>query len=254
MFGEFYKLTFQMVSVIHYNNYTTNSTDGTDCTKCRVPFTDWMRWMRPKDSIFMHYRHDVDEDDIIMNKYRYILIPYENLMFVNIQLGLQEENQLYLYAVCRFWADAVTQTVHIEACSCYTIQYDENTLRYESTFGNNSLFETIYARFCGSLNSIVCPFFGNDWKCSVLKNTLCVSDKEWRTAEDAEYYMVCKVLTNPEKSGVYGTFSFEDIQNNASRLIQSTFRGWKARNTYRFNPNTTLGRHLIMKMFYDLLK
>lgn len=40
----------------------------------------------------------------------------------------------------------------------------------------------------------------------------------------------------------------------AATLIQAVFRGWKARMQFRFNPQTSLGKWIILKQFYDLIE
>ena len=42
--------------------------------------------------------------------------------------------------------------------------------------------------------------------------------------------------------------------HEAAALIQAAFRGWKVRHAYRYDPGNCLGRHLVLKMFDDLLQ
>ena len=42
--------------------------------------------------------------------------------------------------------------------------------------------------------------------------------------------------------------------HEAAAKIQAAFRGWKVRHMYRYDPENRLGRHLVLKMFNDLLQ
>lgn len=42
--------------------------------------------------------------------------------------------------------------------------------------------------------------------------------------------------------------------HKAAALIQAAFRGWKVRHKHRYDPSNRLGRHLVLKMFDDLLQ
>jgi IQ calmodulin-binding motif len=44
-----------------------------------------------------------------------------------------------------------------------------------------------------------------------------------------------------------------DRYNRAATRLQATWKGWLARRDYRYNPYTTLGRHLVLRDFEDLL-
>lgn len=43
-------------------------------------------------------------------------------------------------------------------------------------------------------------------------------------------------------------------ETDASVTIQSSWKGWKDRMTYRFDPNTSLGKHILLREFAEIKK
>lgn len=151
-------------------------------------------------------------------------------------------------AYCRVEIDENAKTVRIVQCSCESTNFDDDIVPAPSGVGSLALFkECIDHMQPGFFTDIMANFFGDGWQ-------VLLDDPETNTTTvDMDEVPIVQEWINKlpsEMTSPYIIGHFEhDPKYTAASKIAAAFRGWKVRMKYRFDPNTTLGKHLVMTMF-----
>jgi hypothetical protein len=193
-----------------------------------------------------------------------------------IHLSFEGDDNYTLNAIMYIEVDATAKFVSVVKASCE--YHDRSTWWCDHVFGGLRLLARHLEMFdkYNILDKIAKHIFGNDWKCECCINEhtppteherILYENEELEQFESDRYKhfdvdMVKRVeyfqelisidLTGPgpwgKTIGVYDT----SLEIHAATKIQATFKGWKARKQFRFDPKTSLGKFCIEHMFREL--
>ena len=203
-----------------------------------TPFQHWKEMARPDNAIIIHEGH------MTCDEYTFALIPGRKLLYVHL---LFEYNEME--AVLAYHLDESTKTMFIDACTANSDTFDETIVNLPSGIGGADLFERVFTSFFTSLTSLVDSFFGVDWKCELTDDCATrVAQNVFDEIANLTKHTLMNIGRMNYTIGVYDNTTEEA----ASSRIAAAFRGWKDRMKYRFDPHTTLGRHLAMYLFLTM--
>lgn len=202
----------------------------------KTPFQEWLDRKNP-DAIFKYSKHYGYVD------HWYIYFePAKDLIYI------QGDHDYYTVdIIATLIVDRETKTVKIDRIFCENLNHWPEMFVHPTPLdgvGGISRYKQNMDFFKGymmeeiSLDHAVKMFFG-DWKL-VIPMTRPFLDNAKDLVKDY------KDVTG-EWDRVVGTFTLD--KNKAATIIQKYYRGWKVRLKICYDPETTLGKYLIMKMF-----
>ena len=207
--------------------------DDTDVSS--EPYADWLACCSIRDSAFMFSKRCLND------RMYTVFVPAMNIMYMNIQLEYWIMEAFFLVNLCH-----EKNIVNFTACSCSADNLWQETYP-ASPHGQGSI--AFFKRCMRSLTSdftkyMVHPFLGDTWKINMRSAVRSEVLLETQNAfnEMQEHFTVFKY------NSVIGHFD-DTRELAAATKIKATFRGWRERMKYRFNPYTTLGQHLALKLY-----
>ncbi len=194
------------------------------------PYDDWVSRCKPQCAAFVY--SDYSHDDVLRLTY----LPYESL--VHVALSSLDDP---IDAILRLKVDYVEKTIRVVEALC------DNR-----SGGGLQIFVKAIDIFTEKVifGNIVKEMFGDDW-CIIVDKGNGLFDA---TMFDRVRYF--RRLLSVHNTGPWNkTIGIYDVglEVNAATRIQSAFRGWRARIEFRFDPNTTLGKYCVEKMFQEVL-
>lgn len=203
------------------------------------PYADWVKRGRPENTTFRYTHHgwrDVQVFAYMPNNGTLLVINTGGEVQLRAELSLSvDEENMTLYATAA-------------SCECRNEGYGTLPNTYVSDFpdgkGGIYMMRKAFAYRHIHLDLVAHMFFGADWRFALLPLvSLPQVPEALRTAVKE---------SSDSMAWVYGPWDkavalYDRVPDEAATKIQAAFRGWQARMAYRYNPYTSLGRHLVLR-------
>lgn len=206
-----------------------------------TPFEDWKARGSILDAVFQYAAHWEETMDVrvyFMPGYKFGYIKlYAEFVVMNFELWFEMS------------FDEEHQIVHVERLFCKRENYWSNDAHgLQSGTGGIGFYKKNLEDLGDDIeiNIFVRHFFGPGWKVAPLPMT--------RPMMREGYLKLVEVANGHYDHYHYGPwFKVVGIypmeREEAATTIQKIYRGWRVRIKYTFNPNTSLGKFLIMREF-----
>lgn len=209
--------------------------------KYKTPYEDWC-FKNTLPAIFKYCEHC--NDDIL----KIYLNPFDQILYINGNLDY------YTYwFVCKLRIDHHDKTIKIEKLFCKNINHwpEINGKLAPKTGGGGMSCYKSNIKLLGddfSIDYAVEKFFGNTWKVIIPLTVPKISEETFEIVKKyKEHFDFYRCGPWGKTIGLYMIDQLE-----AAIIIQKYYRGWKARMTYAYNPNTTLGKYYMLKSFKSM--
>ncbi len=204
----------------YYKTYTSSKFKFK--SELLTPYADYLQSSQPEDPMFM--RKSTYGPSWSNLKYK----PADEFISLRMQVfGERTEGGLL-----------VSVSEEHKVINVYFVDHERNEER-EGKFNHHMRVSK------NLLNTLLEPFFGTEYQFQV--------DMYWRNkpspfrvqALKAEFDLLDDTVCSPIVNLTFGYWP-RLTRRLASLVIQKWFKGWSARKAYRYNPYTTLGRHLLL--------
>lgn len=200
------------------------------------PYRDWQRMGRPKRAVFK-YLHD----SVIGDFYTLTYLPASSLLFISSQFSA-----IFFDTHIILNVNEHASELNIEQVVCY--KHSDPQREYCLRATNLGIVKYLIQE--GVLELVRAKFFMGSWTWNIKLNEIILIPRdlknkgiEQRKALDSRDIAF---NTCPQERVMVWMDNTDEL-NAAATRIQTVFRGWQTRMTYRFNPHTTLGRHIVLK-------
>lgn len=234
------KTTITMASFsVSYTKHN-NTRRYISASKGISPYEDWLRLGCPTQAAFKY------SDEKMGNAYTaYTLIydPNLNALYIKIWFG-----HWIMTATAIIEVHSTSKQLRVQAASCMAKSNWPVTQKTPiGTGGARFLRRSInHVSGLGILSTVAKEFFGREWSFKYIRRGTLHDKKIVDTMHDWYAALFLAYGTWDATTAFYDTTN-DATYDAAATMIQATFRGWKTRMKYRYNPYNRLGKYVALK-------
>ena len=232
------EITMASFSVSYTKDYNTRR--YISASKGISPYEDWLRRGCPSKAAFKY------EDENRVNAYNACALIYDpslNALYIKIWYG-----HWIMTATAIIEVHSTSKQLSVKAASCKAVCGWPVTRKTPIGIGGARFLRRSlnHVSFLGILSTVAKEFFGREWSFKYIRRGTLDDKKIADTMHDWYDALFLAYCIYGATTAIYDTT--KDAQTlAAATLIQATFRGWKTRMKYRFNPYNRLGKYVALK-------
>ena len=231
-------ITMASFSVSYTKDYNTRR--YISASKGISPYEDWLLRGCPTKAAFKY------AEERMVNTYTLYTLIYDpnlNALYIKIWFG-----HWIMTATAIIEVHSTSKQLSVQSASCMAKSNWPVTRKTPiGTGGARFLRRSLnHVSFLGILSTVAKEFFGREWSFKYIRRGTLDDKKIADTMHDWYDALFLAYCIYGATTAIYDTT--KDAQTlAAATLIQATFRGWKTRMKYRFNPYNRLGKYVALK-------